>query len=75
LATQWPVDEQASSGLQPLVGVHAAIQLPAFPLTAQVQGPPGPQTIGCGGAASPMTAQSESVLHGDWGAAQMPQPE
>jgi hypothetical protein len=74
LDTQWPVDEHDSSGPQPLVGVHAAMQLPAFPSTAHVQGPPGPHTIGCGGAASPMRAQSASVLHGYCGAAQMPQP-
>jgi hypothetical protein len=50
------------------------MQLPAFPFTAQVQGPPGPHTMGRAGAASPMTVQSESVLHGFSGAAQMPQP-
>jgi hypothetical protein len=50
------------------------MQLPVFPPTGQVHSPPGPHTIGCGGAASPMTAQSASVLHGSCGAAQIPQP-
>jgi hypothetical protein len=50
------------------------MQLPDFPPTGQLQAPPGPQTIGCGGAASPMSAQSESALQGYCGAAQMPQP-
>jgi hypothetical protein len=51
------------------------MQLPFLPPTPQVHGPPGPQTIGCEGAASPTTLQSESVAQGFCTAMQMPQPE
>jgi hypothetical protein len=50
------------------------MQLPVLPPTGQVHPPAGAQTIGCGGAASPITVQSESVLHGYCGISQIPQP-
>jgi hypothetical protein len=75
LATQWPVDEQVSSTLQSLGLWQAGMQLPVLPPTPQTHGPPGPQTIGLGGAASWMTVQSESVLQGFGGIRQIPQPD
>jgi hypothetical protein len=74
LGTQWPVGEHVSSGLQSLADWQAAMQLPELPPTGHVQEPPGPQTIGIGGAAPSMRLQSESMLQGSWGMAQMPQP-
>jgi hypothetical protein len=50
------------------------MQLPDLPPTGQVHGPPGPQTIGCGGAASLINLQSESMLQGFCGIAQIPHP-
>jgi hypothetical protein len=75
LATQWPVDEQVSSAPQSLGLWQAGMQLPVLPPTPQTHGPPGPQTIGLGGAASSMTAQSESALQGFCGIAQIPHPD
>jgi hypothetical protein len=48
---------------------------PVLPFMEHVHAPPGPHTIGFGGAASSMSAQSLSVEHGFCGIAQMPQPE
>jgi hypothetical protein len=75
LATQWPVGEQVSSAPQSLGIWQAGMQLPVLPPTPQTHGPPGPQTIGLAGAASPMTLQSESVLQGFCGIKQIPHPD
>jgi hypothetical protein len=40
-----------------------------------MHGPPGPQTIGFGGAAASIVRQSASTVHGYWGDVQTPQPE
>jgi hypothetical protein len=45
-----------------------------LPPTGQVHAPPGPHTIGRGGAASAIVLQSLSSLHGYSGRAQIPQP-
>jgi hypothetical protein len=50
------------------------MQLPLLPLNGHVHWSPGPQTIGLGGAASSMVAQSESTLHGYCAFTQMPHP-
>jgi len=50
------------------------MQLPVLPPTGHAHAPPGPQTIGCDGAASPISLQSESVLQGFCGIAQIPHP-
>jgi hypothetical protein len=68
------VGEQASSALQSLADTQVGMQLPDLPSTGHVQLLPGPQTIGVVGAASAMSWQSESVLQGSSGMAQMPQP-
>jgi hypothetical protein len=47
---------------------------PFFPFTPQTHGPPGPQTIGFGAAASLIVLQSVSSLHGYSGCRQIPQP-
>jgi hypothetical protein len=73
-ATQWPEVAQLSSGPQSFADVQAGMQLPDLPFTEHVHSPPEPQTIGVAGAASPMSAQSVSTLHGFCGMAQMPQP-
>jgi hypothetical protein len=74
LATQCPLEAQLSSGEQSLADLQAGMQLPVLPPTPQLHSPPGPQTIGCVGAASPMIEQSESALQGFCGIAQIPQP-
>jgi hypothetical protein len=74
-ATQWPVGAQASSAPQSAAEWQAGMQVPVFPPIGQTQGPAGPHTIACGGAASSIVWQSESVLQALGGAAQMPQPK
>jgi hypothetical protein len=74
LDTQCPIPSQLSFEPQSLAVLHAGTQLPLLPLMPHTQGPPGPHTIGSGGAASWIVAQSESVLQGFCGIAQIPQP-
>jgi hypothetical protein len=71
--TQWP-EEHASCGAHSLGPLQAGMHEPLLPPAGQTHGPPGPHTIGLGGAASLISVQSESTLHGFSGRAQIPHP-
>jgi hypothetical protein len=74
LDTQCPLGAQLSFEPQSLADLQAGMQSPVLPFSPHTHGPPGPQTIGSGGAASWIVAQSESTLQGFCGISQIPQP-
>ena len=73
LATQCPA-AHARLGPQSFALTHAGMHDPLLPPAGQTHGPPGPHTIGLGGAAPSSVRHSLSVLHGFCGAMQMPHP-